>query len=114
MLTDPFARTLKRWEAKRDIAALRDDADAIHEKARALLDPIFAEIRRIEEEAWPLDFYKAMRDARMAHEYYLLQHAGIAAFEDVQGATDGELLAIRGIGPARVKRIRDLVAQHAH
>jgi hypothetical protein len=113
MPSDSFDRALRQWEAKRDIAALSAQRTAIHDEAAAKVQPLTDEIKRIEAEVWPQDFQDATTDAELVHEYWRLRYAGIASFDDLEDASDEELLAIKGIGPAKLKRLREFQAEWA-
>lgn len=112
-MSDPFGRALAQWEARRDIAELHAQRKAIHAEAAAKSQPLTDEIKRIEAETWPEDFQHAMWNADLAHEYWRLRHAGLSSWDDLRDATDGDLLAIKGIGPAKLKRLREFQEQYA-
>lgn len=41
------------------------------------------------------------------YEYWRLRHAGLSSWDDLEDATDEDLLAIKGIGLAKLKRLRE-------
>ena len=111
--TDPFDRALRMWEADRRRCELFEQSRAIYAECTARVQPIKDEIRRIEAATYPEDFHDATSDANLNHEYWLLRRAGIASWDALREATDEELLAIQGIGPAKLKLLREFAAASA-
>jgi hypothetical protein len=113
MSTDRFDRALLRWEAQREIDALWEQHQTIHAEAKAKAQPIKDEIDRLKAEFWPKDFSEALWDAGLSWECFRLREIGVVTFEDLEDATDDELLAIDRVGPVTLGRLREFQAEWA-